>query len=112
MVSLDRFDTFKAVVEAGSLTAAADLLGQTRAVVASTLNAGSQLGSHAPSTPANCAERCRRTLLPRVRACAKRHDCRWKRARSMPSSRPWHYHHRGIRVGCGCPLERSAACID
>ncbi|MFO2465095.1 LysR family transcriptional regulator [Pseudomonas sp. 15FMM2] len=33
MVSLDRFDTFKAVVEAGSLTAAADLLGQTRAVV-------------------------------------------------------------------------------
>lgn len=32
MVSLDRFDTFKAVVEAGSLTAA-DLLGQTRAVV-------------------------------------------------------------------------------
>lgn len=33
MVSLDRFDTFKAVVEAGSLTAAADTLGQTRAVV-------------------------------------------------------------------------------
>ena len=33
MVSLDRFDTFKAVVEAGSLTAAAQLLGQTRAVV-------------------------------------------------------------------------------
>jgi DNA-binding transcriptional LysR family regulator len=33
MVSLDRFDTFKAVVEAGSLTAAADFLGQTRAVV-------------------------------------------------------------------------------
>ncbi|MGY2233024.1 LysR family transcriptional regulator [Pseudomonas tolaasii] len=33
MVSLDRFDTFKAVVEAGSLTAAADRLGQTRAVV-------------------------------------------------------------------------------
>ncbi len=33
MVSLDRFDTFKAVVEAGSLTSAADLLGQTRAVV-------------------------------------------------------------------------------
>ncbi|MCH4877401.1 LysR family transcriptional regulator [Pseudomonas sp. TMW22090] len=33
MVSLDRFDTFKAVVEAGSLTAAANLLGQTRAVV-------------------------------------------------------------------------------
>lgn len=33
MVSLDRFDTFKAVVEAGSLTAAADLLGQSRAVV-------------------------------------------------------------------------------
>ena len=33
MVSLDRFDTFKAVVEAGSLTAAAELLGQTRAVV-------------------------------------------------------------------------------
>ena len=33
MVSLDRFDTFKAVVEAGSLTGAADLLGQTRAVV-------------------------------------------------------------------------------
>ncbi len=33
MVSLDRFDTFKAVVEAGSLTAAADLLGQTRAVI-------------------------------------------------------------------------------
>ncbi|NWD00934.1 MULTISPECIES: LysR family transcriptional regulator [unclassified Pseudomonas] len=33
MVSLDRFDTFKAVVEAGSLTAAADVLGQTRAVV-------------------------------------------------------------------------------
>lgn len=33
MVSLDRFDTFKAVVEAGSLTAAADMLGQTRAVV-------------------------------------------------------------------------------
>lgn len=33
MVSLDRFDTFKAVVEAGSLSAAADLLGQTRAVV-------------------------------------------------------------------------------
>jgi DNA-binding transcriptional LysR family regulator len=33
MVSLDRFETFKAVVEAGSLTAAADLLGQTRAVV-------------------------------------------------------------------------------
>ncbi len=33
MVSLDRFDTFKAVVEAGTLTAAADLLGQTRAVV-------------------------------------------------------------------------------
>jgi DNA-binding transcriptional LysR family regulator len=33
MVSLDRFDTFRAVVEAGSLTAAADLLGQTRAVV-------------------------------------------------------------------------------
>ena len=33
MVSLDRFDTFKAVVEAGSLTAAAETLGQTRAVV-------------------------------------------------------------------------------
>ncbi|QJI30899.1 LysR family transcriptional regulator [Pseudomonas sp. ADAK18] len=33
MVSLDRFETFKAVVEAGSLTAAADRLGQTRAVV-------------------------------------------------------------------------------
>ncbi|MCK1790696.1 LysR family transcriptional regulator [Pseudomonas violetae] len=33
MVSLDRFDTFKAVVDAGSLTAAANLLGQTRAVV-------------------------------------------------------------------------------
>jgi len=33
VVSLDRFDTFKAVVEAGSLTAAADTLGQTRAVV-------------------------------------------------------------------------------
>ena len=37
MVSLDRFDTFKAVVEAGSLTAAADLLGQTRAVVSFTI---------------------------------------------------------------------------
>ncbi|NMY98800.1 LysR family transcriptional regulator [Pseudomonas proteolytica] len=33
MVSLDRFETFKTVVEAGSLTAAADRLGQTRAVV-------------------------------------------------------------------------------
>ncbi|MDF3836029.1 LysR family transcriptional regulator [Cupriavidus basilensis] len=33
MVSLDRFDTFKAVVEAGSLTGAAKALGQTRAVV-------------------------------------------------------------------------------
>lgn len=33
MVSLGRFDTFKAVVEAGSLTAAAETLGQTRAVV-------------------------------------------------------------------------------
>ncbi|MFC6301597.1 LysR family transcriptional regulator [Pseudomonas sp. CCM 7893] len=33
MVSLDRFETFKAVVEAGSLTAAADRMGQTRAVV-------------------------------------------------------------------------------
>lgn len=39
MVSLDRFDTFKAVVEAGSLTAAADLLGQTRAVVSLTSSA-------------------------------------------------------------------------
>lgn len=39
MVSLDRFDTFKAVVEAGSLTAAADLLGQTRAWSASTSSA-------------------------------------------------------------------------
>jgi len=37
VVSLDRFDTFKAVVEAGSLTAAADLLGQTRAVVSFTI---------------------------------------------------------------------------
>lgn len=37
MVSLDRFDTFKAVVEAGSLTGAADSLGQTRAVVSFTI---------------------------------------------------------------------------
>ena len=33
MVSLDRFETFKAVVDAGSFTAAAAALGQTRAVV-------------------------------------------------------------------------------
>ena len=33
MVSLDRFDIFRAVVEAGSLTAAADRLGLSRAVV-------------------------------------------------------------------------------
>ncbi len=33
MVSLDRFDTFKAIVDAGSLTAAASLLGQSKAVV-------------------------------------------------------------------------------
>lgn len=33
MISLARFDTFRAVVEAGSLTAAAHVLGQTRAVV-------------------------------------------------------------------------------
>lgn len=33
MVSLDRFDTFKAIVDAGSLTAAAGLLGQSKAVV-------------------------------------------------------------------------------
>lgn len=33
MVSLDRFNTFKTVVDAGSLTGAADRLGQTRAVV-------------------------------------------------------------------------------
>lgn len=33
MVSLDRFETFRAVVDCGSLSAAADTLGQTRAVV-------------------------------------------------------------------------------
>ncbi|MCS4233273.1 LysR family transcriptional regulator [Stenotrophomonas sp. BIGb0135] len=33
MVSLDRFETFKAVVDAGSLTAAAQRLGQSKAVV-------------------------------------------------------------------------------
>lgn len=33
MVSLDRFETFKAVVDAGSFTAAAAALGQSRAVV-------------------------------------------------------------------------------
>ena len=33
MVSLDRFDIFRAVVEAGSLTAAADRRGLSRAVV-------------------------------------------------------------------------------
>ena len=33
MVSLDRFDIFRAVVEAGSLTAAAERLGLSRAVV-------------------------------------------------------------------------------
>ncbi|MBB3228853.1 DNA-binding transcriptional LysR family regulator [Luteibacter sp. Sphag1AF] len=33
MVSLDRFDTFKAIVDAGSLTAAAQTLGQSKAVV-------------------------------------------------------------------------------
>lgn len=33
MVSLDRFETFKAIVDAGSLTAAAQRLGQSRAVV-------------------------------------------------------------------------------
>lgn len=33
MVSLDRFETFKAVADAGSFTAAAAALGQTRAVV-------------------------------------------------------------------------------
>ncbi|WP_248794769.1 LysR family transcriptional regulator [Pseudomonas sp. MWU13-2105] len=37
MVSLDRFETFKTVVEAGSLTAAAERLGQTRAVISFTL---------------------------------------------------------------------------
>ncbi|ERY83420.1 hypothetical protein Q029_00643 [Pseudomonas aeruginosa BWHPSA016] len=31
MVSLDRFETFRAVVDCGSLSAAADTLGQTRA---------------------------------------------------------------------------------
>lgn len=62
MVSLDRFDTFKAVVEAGSLTAAADLLGQTRAVVSFNLKRlESRVGGDPadPQHPATGADRCR-----------------------------------------------------
>ena len=66
MVSLDRFETFRAVVDCGSLSAAADTLGQTRAVVSFNLKRlEAELGvslltcRHSPGCTRRCRYNCR-----------------------------------------------------
>ena len=107
MVSLDRFDTFKAVVEAGSLTAAADPLGQTRAVVSFNLKRlEDELGvtlltrntRQLALTDAGerFYRRCMRTLDE-----ARLADRRGPSEHCPAQGHLAHHHHRGICVGAG-----------